>query len=588
MRNLWILTRFLLKSGPGKSNQKSGKKKAFSDGGRIVVYLLLGVCLLPVSVLLFLLGYSGYTFLQPLGLETLLIEFVCAIGMMVIFFYGLPLFLSEYYMDSDLVKLLPLPFTPAQIVGAKGFCCLLNEYYLIVLLFFPFLLGYGISAKMGIFYWINMILACLIFPVVPLVYAAVLTMLVMRLFKNIRNKDFLSYLGFAASLIFAIGINVFSRSIGNFEMQDIMNLMESQKGTLRAFRTIFPNLPLLHDIGKALDHEIEGSHVQIGVDICRKYKENTQIIHAIEAHVFFALAWKIYLPAVLGMSETTSEKRILSKEEVTRTVKSKNPVRTYAMIEWKKLYRTPAWFMNCVLMPLIWPVFMLGIALISIISSLGMAKTTGLWTRLVADGTIFRLLKGELPVAVAVLTASGIAVMMSMFCVISATAMSRKGSEYIYMKCIPMSYHDQIRAMLVSGILISLLGTLPYALVFNIIAVVFGLHPATLLYTTAITVLFTLFVNYEQLLFDLAFPKLNWENETAAIKSNNRSLISVLIDLTVGAILIGAGYLLYGKLHLNIHITTSVMILLTAVLTFAMRTALFKWGVQVMEHLESA
>ena len=229
MRNLWILTRFLLKSGPGKSNQKSGKKKAFSDGGRIVVYLLLGVCLLPVSVLLFLLGYSGYTFLQPLGLETLLIEFVCAIGMMVIFFYGLPLFLSEYYMDSDLVKLLPLPFTPAQIVGAKGFCCLLNEYYLIVLLFFPFLLGYGISAKMGIFYWINMILACLIFPVVPLVYAAVLTMLVMRLFKNIRNKDFLSYLGFAASLIFAIGINVFSRSIGNFEMQDIMNMMESQK-----------------------------------------------------------------------------------------------------------------------------------------------------------------------------------------------------------------------------------------------------------------------------------------------------------------------------------------------------------------------
>ena len=41
---------------------------------------------------------------------------------------------------------------------------------------------------------------------------------------------------------------------------------------------------LLHDIGKALDHEIEGSHVQIGVDICRKYKENIQIIHAIEAH----------------------------------------------------------------------------------------------------------------------------------------------------------------------------------------------------------------------------------------------------------------------------------------------------------------
>lgn len=41
---------------------------------------------------------------------------------------------------------------------------------------------------------------------------------------------------------------------------------------------------LLHDIGKALDHEIEGNHVQIGVDICKKYRENPQVIHAIEAH----------------------------------------------------------------------------------------------------------------------------------------------------------------------------------------------------------------------------------------------------------------------------------------------------------------
>jgi ribonuclease Y len=41
---------------------------------------------------------------------------------------------------------------------------------------------------------------------------------------------------------------------------------------------------LLHDIGKSVDHEIEGSHVQIGVDLCRKYKETPLIINAVEAH----------------------------------------------------------------------------------------------------------------------------------------------------------------------------------------------------------------------------------------------------------------------------------------------------------------
>lgn len=41
---------------------------------------------------------------------------------------------------------------------------------------------------------------------------------------------------------------------------------------------------LLHDIGKALDHEMEGSHIELGVEYARKYKENDNVVHAIEAH----------------------------------------------------------------------------------------------------------------------------------------------------------------------------------------------------------------------------------------------------------------------------------------------------------------
>ncbi|MBQ3126531.1 MAG: HDIG domain-containing protein, partial [Clostridia bacterium] len=48
--------------------------------------------------------------------------------------------------------------------------------------------------------------------------------------------------------------------------------------------TLAKRAGLLHDIGKAMTQEIDGSHVQIGVDIARKYKENKEVIHAIEAH----------------------------------------------------------------------------------------------------------------------------------------------------------------------------------------------------------------------------------------------------------------------------------------------------------------
>ena len=72
--------------------------------------------------------------------------------------------------------------------------------------------------------------------------------------------------------------NVLNHSI---EVAHLAGIMASELGV---DANMARRAGLLHDIGKALSYEIEGSHVQIGVDVCRKYKESPEIIHAVEAH----------------------------------------------------------------------------------------------------------------------------------------------------------------------------------------------------------------------------------------------------------------------------------------------------------------
>ncbi|MCT8977401.1 transporter [Clostridium sp. CX1] len=501
------LTKVLLKNGGSPLRQDKKKRNK-----TLAMWGLLALAFAPTILLIIQFIGSAYDVLLKINQQGLILGLGVSFVSIFIFFFGIFYSLNVLYFGNDIENLLPLPFKPSEILGAKFTVALFYEYLTELILLLPLLIVYGIKSDAGIVYYLNSAIIFLLLPIMPLAISSVLNMILMS-FTNIgRHRDKLKILGGIIAMFFAIGLNIGMQRIGvssrNPEKM-LQMITAGNNSLLEASNKMFPGTAI---VTKAL---IYNSSLQ-GLVNMFLFAGITLVVILL----FVMLGEKLYFRGVVGISETSSKRRELSSKELAKQIVKKTSLNALTKKELRLLFRTPVYFMNCILMNFLWPVFMLIPAFTQPEMLVELRNTS----EFIKDPSIISMVIGiSLAASIFLASTNGI----------TSTAISREGQNIFISKYLPTSYKTQITAKLLSGII---MGTI--SVIIMILAAVLLIRiplylPFVVLVSSLPGIIFSSLVG---ILIDLNFPKLTWDNEVKAVKQNFNVIINLVLGMIGGAL----------------------------------------------------
>lgn len=527
MRKYLSLTKTLIKSGFSFEDGKVRKMY------RLILYLILFVSVLPSLAGIYLLIDMALPMYNQIDQSVSLMGGVLFLVCSVTFIFSLFIIPSIFYFSNDIDLLLALPLKGDHIIAAKFTVCVLYEYLFSFAILIPAAAAYihvcGFSFSLCLF----TLLTALLLPIFPLVISTVITIFIMRFMPFFKNKDRFHFISAILMVVIGLSISIASNSLqtGN-EGEMLKLLLSGDNSMLSLFMKLFPVIPYF---SYAI---VQGSIMDfiIGIGIC---------VLALFILLSLGRAW--YFKGAIGNSEASAKHKKLT-EISKNNMKQKNKSITYLKKEWRILFRTPAFAMNCIGSTVIFPLLLL------------------LMTMINQDQKMLFTIIGSIQndsnfIYYTIIFGLGIGLFIGCVNMVSATALSREGSNYIVMKYLPFSYRAQIHAKMLLGIIMGIVGNL------LIVAVLMTILPFEWYYYVILFLcmgISTVLSNELCIIVDMYKPKLVWEQEAAAVKQNFSSFLATMIMFGLCACMI---FICFVVPHEYLTLITCFFLILCAIMS---------------------
>jgi ABC-2 type transport system permease protein len=379
----------------------------------------------------------------------------------------------------------------------------------------------------------------------------------MRFTGIIKNKDRFRYIASIIAIGIGVGLQFGIRRFveGNLDQSRLETTLADLERNVSAATSFFP------------------SAKYSAISLIRSMEPSGFInmifylgLSAIVMAVFLYLSQILYFKGVMGISETGSKRRAMSKSELVRTTEKKSAMFTYFLKEIRIILRTPSFFINCILANFIWPV----IIMISNFTN----SNNGM--SLPELGNTIRQ-NGDNGLILAV--GFAVSLFLSSSNSVTSTAISREGQNLYFNKYIPMRYDKQILMKVMSGVAI---GTFGYIITLIVISILIKLNIYTIILLILVGLFGVTFSSFTGIIFDLINPKLNWDNEQKAVKQNLNVIFNMIASIIFAAVFV-----------ILIYITglTVIETLIAVILIFGMFDAILFYlvstvGVKLFKRIE--